>query len=191
MNVKKIAVYCGASLGSNPVYQQAGAALGQWLAEHEIGLVYGGGKYGLMGVIAKSVLDHNGVVWGVITKELENRGTVLDTVTYLQVVDNMAARKSAMMNLSEGFIAFPGGPGTLEEIAEAFSWALIGDNSEPCAFYNVNHYYQPLQAMYDQMTSEGFLSEQGRSKLLFSDSIDEIQQFMASYEPPTIRTYHR
>lgn len=171
------------------MYRDAGVQLGEWLADNQIELVYGGGKYGLMGVIAQTVLDHGGTVWGVITKELESRGTLLETVTHMQIVDNMSARKDAMMSLSEGFLAFPGGPGTLEEISEAFSWALIGDNNYPCAFYNINDYYHPLQAMYDQMTNEGFLDPQGRSKLLFSDSLDEIQQFMAGYEPPVVRTY--
>ncbi|XCA69717.1 TIGR00730 family Rossman fold protein [Paucilactobacillus suebicus] len=186
-----MAVYCGASIGNDPVYQQAGQQLGQWLAENNIDLVYGGGRYGLMGTIAKSVLDNHGVVWGVITKELEDRGTMLESITHIKVVENMAERKLTMMNDAQAFLAFPGGPGTLEEITEAFSWALIGDNQYPCAFYNVNDYYQPLADMYDRMVEQGFLEAEGRQKLLFSDSIDEIMDFMSKYEPPMVRTYHK
>lgn len=188
--MKRIAVFCGASTGNNPVYVQAAREFGAWLVNQKLELVYGGGRYGLMGTIAQSVLDHGGVVWGVITKELEARGTMLDSVTHLQVVNNMSRRKEAMMQLSQGYLAFPGGPGTLEEISEAFSWSMIGDNTNPCVFYNVNNYYEPLAQMYDQMANEGFLDPAGREKLLFSDSLDDIIQFMENYQPPRIRTYH-
>lgn len=101
----------------------------------------------------------------------------------------MSARKAEMMNISNGCIALPGGIGTLEEITQAFSWARLGDNPNPCVFYNVNGYYDLLAKMFDKMTSEGFLSAADRKKVLFSDSLDEIYTFMTNYTPPKIRQY--
>lgn len=190
--MKKIAVYCGASTGHNPIYKRAATQLADWLVSRNVELVYGGGGVGLMGVISKRMLSRGGKVHGVMPKELVERVAELVELARLSdltVVKNMSARKEEMMSLSDGCIALPGGPGTLEEMAQAFSWSLIGDNNNPCAFYNVNHYYDPLATMFDQMTINGFLSKADRNKLLFSDSLDEIHQFMANYVPPKIRKY--
>lgn len=189
--MKSIAVYCGAATGNDQVYQQATKELGAWLAQHHLTLIYGGGRFGLMGIVAKAVLDHGGQVHGVITQELAERGAAYKTITQLDVVPNMSVRKNKMRHLSNGCIALPGGPGTLEEIAEAFSWARLGDNSDPCVFYNVAGYYDPLKTMFDQMTAKAFLTQEDRDKLLFSDDLDEIFEFMTHYQPPKIRTYNQ
>lgn len=187
--LKKIAVYCGAAAGDNPVYVESAKRLGRWLAENNIGLVYGGGKFGLMGIVASTVMNNGGHVDGIIPQELADRGASDHSISKLQIVENMSIRKKMMMNLADGFIALPGGPGTLEEISEAFSWSLIGDNDKPCILFNVNHYYDNLKKMYDHMVEEGFLSQEARQKLLFTDSFEVIAEFLETYTPPKIREY--
>lgn len=189
--IKKIAIYCGAATGNLPVYQQAATELGQYLAHHQLELVYGGGSVGLMAVLADAVIAAGGKVHGVMPKNLVKRGAAADNITDLTVVDNMATRKQKMLTMADGCIALPGGPGTLEEIVEAYSWARVGDNNNPCAFYNVNHYYDPLKTLFDQMVQQGFLTAEHRSKLLFADTLPEIFNFMKTYTPPTIRTNYQ
>lgn len=188
--MKKVAVYCGASTGNDGSYQQATKELAHALVKRDLELVYGGGGVGLMGTLANEVLSSGGKVHGVMTKQLVEREAAFDKLTDLQVVDNMSIRKEKMLSLSDACIALPGGPGTLEEIIEAFSWARLGNNANPCIFYNVNNYYAPLEKMFDTMTEKEFLTVADREKLLFSDSLDEIFNFMATYIPPMIRTYN-
>lgn len=189
--IQKIAVYCGAATGNLPVYVKAATDLGRYLADHQLELVYGGGSVGLMAVLANTVIGAGGNVHGVMPKKLVDRGAAATNITDLTVVDNMSIRKQTMLDMADGCIALPGGPGTLEEIIEAYSWARIGDNPNPCALYNVNHYYDPLKTMFDQMVQQGFLTAEHRSKLLFADNLPEIFDFMNRYTPPTIRTnYH-
>lgn len=187
--MKKIAVCCGAAKGNDPIYVESAKRLGIWLVENNIGLVYGGGKFGLMGVIASTVMNNGRHVDGIIPQELADRGASDHSISNLQVVENMTVRKKVMMELADGFIALPGGPGTLEEISEVYSWSIIGDNNKPCILFNVNHYYDNLQKMYDQMAEEGFLVHEARQKLLFTDSLESISQFIESYTPPEIREY--
>lgn len=186
--MKKIAVYCGASSGNDKIYQDAALQLADWLVANDLELVYGGGKVGLMGMLANEVRSQDGIVHGVITQELYDRGTAFEDCD-LQIVSDMSVRKKTMLDLSDGCIALPGGPGTLEEIIEAFSWARLGDNNNPSVFFNVAGYYDPLKTMFDQMTAKEFLSAEDREKLLFSNSLDSIYQFMENYVPPKIRTY--
>lgn len=187
--LKRIAVYCGASSGSEAFYQQAAQHLGKWLVENDLDLVYGGGRVGLMGILADTVLSAGGRVYGVMPQELADREIAHQGLTSLKVVPDMSVRKKTMLTMADGCIALPGGPGTLEEIIEAYSWARIGDNENPCAFYNIHHYYDPLKTMFDQMTNQKFLTRTDRAKLLFSDSLSEIKRFMAEYVPPKVRTY--
>lgn len=185
----KISVYCGASLGNNPVYQEAAITVGKWIAEKGNSLVYGGGKAGLMGTLADTVLENNGEVIGIIPTFLKARELAHPGLTQLIEVESMSERKQQMMTLGEAYIALPGGPGTLEEITEAISWARIGQNANPCIFYNQNDYYGPVEALYDKMVSEGFLTLADRNKMLFSTSLTEIETFIATYSPPVIRQY--
>lgn len=187
--MKSVAVYCGAAPGNDPAYQNATKKLAKWLVNHDLTLVYGGGGVGLMGLLASTVLELGGVVHGIMPKELVDRGASMDGLTSLEVVPNMDIRKQKMLAQSDGCIALPGGPGTLEEISEAFSWARIGDNDDPCVIYNVQGYYDPLKKMFDEMTEKEFLTVEDRKKLLFSDSLSEIYKFMTTYTAPKIRTY--
>lgn len=187
--MKNIAVYCGASTGHDEVYQQSAIKVADWLVDNDLNLVYGGGGVGLMGILAKEVLAKGGKVYGIMPKELVDRGASYDGLTELKVVKDMSERKNMMLEMSDGCIALPGGPGTLEEIIEAFSWARLGDNSNPCVLYNVQGYYSYLKAMFDYMTEQGFLSRKDRSKLFITDSLENISTFMNSYIPPKIREY--
>lgn len=184
-----IAVFCGANMGNSPIYQEATVALGKWIAEKHDGLVYGGGKVGLMGVLADQVLANGAEVIGVIPEALKNREIAHEGLTKLHVVANMHERKAQMIASANVYIAMPGGPGTLEEITEVISWGRIGEHANPCILYNVNGYYDLLGKFYDQMVEKGFLTQTDRDKILISESLDEIDQFIASYTPPTIRTY--
>lgn len=187
--MRKIAVYCGAATGDQPAYADSARELGKWMANNNIGLVYGGGQFGLMGIIAKTIMENGGHVDGIIPENLAARGASYNAISNLQIVKDMTVRKQMMMDMADGFVALPGGPGTLEEISEVFSWSLIGNNSKPCVLFNTNHYYDHLQNMYDHMVSEGFLTSQARQKLLFTDSVSQIAEFMDSYVPPKIREY--
>ncbi|KMY81010.1 lysine decarboxylase [Leuconostoc mesenteroides subsp. dextranicum] len=187
--MKKLAVYCGASLGKDSAVVTATKKLGQYLAMNHIDLVYGGGRVGLMGILANQVLDLGGNVYGIIPNQLADRGAALERLTDLTIVENMSVRKQKMLDLSDGCLALPGGPGTLEEIIEAFSWARLGNNNNPCVFYNIDGYYDELKKMFDTMTAHGYLTEEDRQKLLFSDSLEIIFDFMNNYIPPKIRKY--
>lgn len=187
--MKKLAVYCGASLGKDSAVVTATKELGQYLAMNHIDLVYGGGRVGLMGILANQVLDFGGYVHGIIPTQLAERGAALERLTDITIVENMSVRKQKMLDLSDGCLALPGGPGTLEEIIEAFSWARLGNNNNPCVFYNIDGYYDELKNMFDTMTAHGFLTVEDRQKLLFSDSLGSIFDFMNSYIPPKIRKY--
>ncbi|KRN76928.1 TIGR00730 family Rossman fold protein [Weissella minor] len=189
--MKKIAVYCGASTGNDPQFEQATIDLAQWLVKHDLELVYGGGGVGLMGLLAQTVLDAGGVVHGIMPQNLYDRGAGHPGLTDFEVVPNMSIRKQRMLELSDGCIALPGGPGTLEEIAEAFSWARIGDNENPCVFYNVDGFYNPIQQMFQDMVNKDFLTQTDFDKLGFIENLEDIYNFMDSYEPPMIRQYNK
>ena len=144
-----------------------------------------------MKILAETVLNGGGKVHGITTQALYDRDASLDSLSDLKVVKDMDTRKKMMLDMSDGCIALPGGPGTLEEISMAFSWARLGDYSGACVLYNVNGYYDSLAALFDEMTSKGFLTKPDRAKLLFSDSLDKIYDFMSTYIPPKIRTYDK
>ncbi|MDN6516992.1 MAG: TIGR00730 family Rossman fold protein [Enterococcus sp.] len=184
-----IVVYCGASSGNDPIYQQAAEKLGGWIAEQKHTLIYGGGKAGLMGIIADSVIAKNGEVIGVIPTFLKNRELAHPNLTKMYTVDTMSERKQKMLDLGDACIALPGGPGTLEEITEMISWSRVGQNPNPCVLFNENGFYDPLKDLYDHMVKSGFLSAQDREKTLFSNSLNEISEFIQEYTPPEVRTY--
>ncbi|MFD1471308.1 TIGR00730 family Rossman fold protein [Companilactobacillus mishanensis] len=187
--MKNIAVYCGASTGNKDIYQKSAEDLGHWIVKNGYGLTYGGGKYGLMGVIADTVIDDGGYVHGIITKDLADRELTHERISKIDIVDNIDIRKEEMLADSFASIALPGGPGTLEEMSDAFSWTRIGENDNACAYFNVNHYYDSLEAMYNQMITEGFMDQSAKDTLLFSDSLAEIGHFIESYVVPERREY--
>ncbi|MGG5314777.1 TIGR00730 family Rossman fold protein [Enterococcus sp. AZ072] len=184
-----IAVYCGASVGNERVYSENARTLGTWIAENGHQLIYGGGKAGLMGVLANTVLENGGNVIGVIPTFLQERELAHPHLNELIVVETMSQRKNQMIAAADVCIALPGGPGTLEEISEAISWARVGQNDSPCIFYDTNDYYRPLQDFFDKMVATDFLSIDDRSKMMFAHSMQEIEQFITAYEPPQVRKY--
>jgi uncharacterized protein (TIGR00730 family) len=163
---------------------EAARHVGKCLAEQGINIVYGGGRVGLMGAVADSALAYGGHVKGVIPKSLLEREIAHTGLSELQVVDNMHQRKFVMAELASCFIALPGGAGTAEEIFEQWTWAQLGIHDKPCAFLNVNHFYNPLRVMVHQMVSEGFMKQEYADMLLFSENLHDIIDYFKAYTPP-------
>jgi uncharacterized protein (TIGR00730 family) len=155
--LRNICVYCGSGPGRNPAYARAARDFGKILATEGIGLVYGGGSIGLMGEIARSVLDHGGHVTGVIPAFLNLREHMLVDVQELVVVDTMHQRKHLMFVKSDAFVALPGGLGTLEEFVEQLTWAQLQQHQKPIVLANIDRFWDPVLALFAHMTSEGFI----------------------------------
>lgn len=187
--IKKLAVYCGARAGNRPEYTKAAYNFGKKMADHQIELVYGGGKFGLMRAVADGVLENGGIVHGIITEELKNRGAAYDEVQDFRVVHNMDKRKDTMMNLADGMVALPGSIGTLEEISQAISWTSIGDNAKPVAFYNYDGFYDYLDKLLRRMNRDDFLENIYLNAIYFETDFDKILQFMEDYQAPAYRQY--
>lgn len=167
--MKTIAVYCGASHGANPLYAAAARERARALVEHNIGLVYGGGKVGLMGVIADEVLRLGGEATGVIPKALVEREVGHAGLTRLFVVKDMHERKAMMSDLSEGFIAMPGGMGTLEELFEMVTWAQLGIHAKPVGLLNTKGFYDGLKAFVRHQREEGFVKPEHEGLMLIEE----------------------
>jgi uncharacterized protein (TIGR00730 family) len=183
MKIKSLAVYCGSMRGEKPIYAEKAAELGKLLAQNNIRLVYGAGRVGLMGIIADATLAHDGYVIGVIPtllmdREVEHRG-----IHELMIVEDMPVRKTKMIDLSDGFIAMPGGYGTLEEISEVLSLTILGNRKFPVGFLNVDGYYDDLRRMLDKMTEDGFLQDAYRANALFASEPAELLQLFHQYHP--------
>ena len=180
----KIAVFCGSSSGNLALYTEGAEKLGCYLAENNIGLVYGGGKVGLMGVIADAVLNAGGEVYGVIPVSLSTKELAHPGLTDLQVVADMHERKAAMADMADAFIAMPGGAGTLEEIFEAWTWAQLGYHTKPCAFYNLDGFFDPLFAMIDKMSQSGFVKPMHAEMLIRRQTPEALLAAIQAYQPP-------
>lgn len=187
--MKSIAVFCGSRDGASPVYKESAHALGKALAERGITLIYGGATVGLMGEVADAALEAGGSVIGVLPHFLKRREIEHKQLTELIMVDSMHERKLKMSELAEGFIALPGGPGTMEEYFEIFTWAQLGLHQKPCGILNVQHYYDPLIALLDQMTREAFMLENHRSMVLTDTTPEGMLQQFLNYSPPPVKTY--
>ena len=181
--MKSLCVYCGSNSGARPVYAERAIALGTRMARDGIRLVYGGGNIGLMGTIADAVLAAGGEAVGVIPKQLVDMEVAHLELTELQVVGSMHERKSRMFDLADGFVALPGGFGTLEEVIEMLTWRQLGISQKPCAFLDIDGYYQPLVAMMDRMVGERFLHPAQREDLWTGDDIDAMLDWMRAYQP--------
>ena len=181
--MKSICVYCGSNAGSDPAYAENAKDLGVRLAADKIALVYGGGNVGLMGIIAEAALANGGEVIGVIPQQLVDWEVAHKGVTRLEVVDSMHARKARMFDLSDGFVALPGGFGTLDEMFEMLTWRQLGLGDKPCAFLDVNGNWQPLMAMLDSMVRERFLHADQRNDLWHGQDIDGLLAWMHDYVP--------
>lgn len=181
--MKRICVFCGSSSGSRPEYRAAAEELGAELVRRSIGLVYGGGNVGLMGVIADAVLDAGGEVVGVIPENLVTKEVGHKGLTKLHVVRSMHERKALMADLSDAFIALPGGFGTLEEFCEIVTWSQLGLHTKPCGILNVQGYYSPLLAMFDHAVKERFLKLENRALVLAQDSVSELLRALEDWHP--------
>jgi len=181
--LKSICVYCGSNAGNKPIYAERATALGTRLAEENLALVYGGGNVGLMGIVADAVLQAGGEVVGVIPQQLVEWEVAHRGVTRLEIVANMHERKARMFDLSDGFVALPGGFGTLDEMFEMLTWRQLGLGDKPCAFFDVDGFYQPLMTMLDRMVAERFLHAEQRADLWHGDDIDALFSWLHAYEP--------
>ena len=181
--MNRLAVYCGSASPADPVYIESARAVGRALAERGIGVVYGGGRLGLMGAIADSALAAGGEVIGVIPTALVNAEVAHRGLTELHVVDTMHQRKQAFTDLSDGFVNLPGGTGTMDELWEALSWAQIGYHSKPVGLLNVAGYYDHLIAFYEKMGEVGFLRPQHQDILIVDNTLDGLLAKMANHTP--------
>lgn len=173
-----ITVYLGANEGNSPSLKTAVRELGTWIGASGHALVYGGSKSGLMGDLAESVLMAGGEVTGVEPQFFIDAGFVYDAITRLIVTEDMSQRKAKMIELGEAFIAFPGGTGTLEEIAEIMSKVSLGHLSAPCILYNLNGYYDPLKALLDRMIEMDLSSEEKQRGIRFAANLEEIKEIL-------------
>ena len=183
--MKRLAIYCGSATPSDPVYIENARDVGRTLAERGIGVVYGGGRLGLMGAIADSALAAGGEVIGVIPQALVDAEVAHRGCTELHVVETMHQRKQAFTDLSDGFVTLPGGTGTMDELWEAMSWAQIGYHAKPVGLLNVAGYYDGLIAFVRTMGDVGFLRAQHRELLIVDDTLDALLDRMAAYRPAT------
>ena len=187
--MKRICVFAGSSPGRRTEYRQAAEALGQALVRRDLGLVYGGGRVGLMGVLADAVLAGNGEVIGVIPEAMVSKEVAHAGIPDLRVVRTMHERKALMAGLSDGFVALPGGWGTFEELFEILTWAQLGLHRKPCGLLNVEGYFDPLLELIGHAVSEGFLRAEYRSMLAVSASADAVLDGLASAVPPAVEKW--
>jgi len=184
--MKRICVFCGSSPGNRPEYRNAARSLGSLLAERNIGLVFGGGRVGLMNEIANAVLDAGGRVTGVIPQSLVDREVAHTGVSDLRIVGSMHERKALMAELSDGFIAIPGGIGTFEEFLEIITWGQLGFHRKPCGLLNVLGFYNGLMGFLGHAVREGFLHSANRDSILVSASPEELLDLFHLYEAPLV-----
>lgn len=184
--MKRICVYCGSSQGNNPAFVSAAAEFGRLLSSRQIGLVYGGSQRGLMGAVSAAVKASGGEVIGVIPRGLCRKEVVDENLTELHVVDTMHERKAMMEQLSDGFVALPGGFGTFEEILEIITWAQLGLHHKPCAFLNVDGYYDSIVALFDGAVSSELIQPVYRHMVLFGHQPESLLERMFAYEPPKV-----
>lgn len=178
-----ICVYCGSNPGNRPIFAERALALGTRIARDGLALVYGGGNVGLMGIVADAVLEAGGDVIGVIPEQLVNWEVAHRGLTRLEVVASMHERKQRMFELADGFVALPGGFGTLDEMFEMLTWRQLGLGQKPCAFLDVDGFYSPLMAMIDGMVKTRFLHPDQRQDLWHGEDIDAMLGWMRGYEP--------
>jgi hypothetical protein len=182
--MKHIAVFCGSSLGFDPVYKESAIQLGNAFVERNIALVYGGGKIGLMGIIADTILSQGGKVIGVIPKLLEHKEVVNRNVTELIVTKTMSERKVIMSQKCDGYISLAGGFGTLDELFEGLTMSQLYIEQKPNGILNTNGYFDGLLQQIDHMISAGFVKPENKDLLMVSDSVEDLLSQMESYEPP-------
>jgi uncharacterized protein (TIGR00730 family) len=184
--MRRVCVYAGSNPGADPAYAEATRALATELAGRGIGLVYGGGKVGLMGVVADAILAAGGEAIGVMPQALIDREIGHPGLTELKVVSSMHERKALMAELGDAFVALPGGIGTLEELIEVYTWSQLGIHDKACGVLNVRGYYDGLATFLDHAVTEGFLRAQHRAVLSVAEDPAALLDALADYEPPRV-----
>lgn len=186
-----ICVYCGAAWGVRDEYRAAARAMGAAMASRSIDLVYGGGRLGIMREIADAVLEGNGHVLGVITHDLKHKEVAHDGVSRLEVVETMHQRKKLMADTAKGFIALPGGVGTMDELFEILAWAQLGIHKNPVGVLNVEGFFDPLIALMRHMASEGFLRMQPEAALIVESEPERLLDRMERFRPVSAAAYEQ
>lgn len=187
--MRRLCVFCGSSAGNRPEYLAIAADLGRLVAQRGLGLVYGGGRVGLMGELADAVLAAGGSVIGVIPRALVALEVAHSGLADLRIVDSMHERKAVMAELSDGFVAIPGGIGTLEELFEIWTWAQLGLHAKPCGVLDAGNYFRDLLSFLDHLVHEGFLRAEHRAMLLTAPTGPELLDLLAGYRPPTVEKW--
>jgi uncharacterized protein (TIGR00730 family) len=182
--MRRLCVFSGSSPGGHPAYVQAAEELGRALAAHDLGVVYGGAQVGLMGAIADAALEAGGEVVGVIPQALVDREIAHTGLTELHVVGSMHERKAKMADLADGFIALPGGMGTLEELFEVYTWTQLGLHSKPLGLLDVRRYYAQLAAFLDHAVAERFVTAEHREMLVVEERADAMIEAFRRWQPP-------
>ncbi len=187
--MKRLAIYCGSATPADTTYIDTAREIGRTLAQRGIGVVYGGGRLGLMGAIADAALDAGGEVIGVIPQALVDAEVAHRGLTELHVVRGMHERKALFTDLADGFVTIPGGTGTMDELWEALSWAQLGYHADPVGLLNVAGYYDHLVAFWEKMGEVGFLRPQHRDLLIVADTLDGLLERMERHVPtqPIVR----
>ncbi len=187
--MKRICVFCGSNPGNEPVFLETAEKLGEFLAKNDIELVYGGGRVGLMGKIADTVLANGGRAIGIIPESLAQKEVAHLGLTELHVVESMHTRKALMAELSDGFIAMPGGFGTFEEICEIITWSQLGFHAKPCALLNVSGFYDDLIALFDHSAAKGFIRPVHRRLVISGSDIEAIIRTMEDFKPAAVEKW--
>jgi uncharacterized protein (TIGR00730 family) len=184
--MRRVCVYAGSNPGNDPAFADGARALATTMAKRGIGLVYGGGNVGLMGVLADTAMAAGGEVIGIMPRALIAREIGHTGITELRQVDSMHERKAQMADLADAFVAVPGGIGTLEELIEVYTWSQLGLHGKGCGLLNVNGYYDALAAFLDHAVSQGFLRAEHRGILTVASDPAELLDLLAAFEPPTV-----
>ncbi len=184
--MKSICVFCASSMGKNPIYAEMAYELGKTLSENQIELIYGGAQVGLMGKVAEGVLSQNGKVTGIIPEFLKTKEIAHNSLSELITVKTMHERKAKLHEMSDAFIALPGGFGTMEELFEILTWAQLSLHKKPIGILNIKGYYDPLIQLVEKMIEEGLLKSEYKGMLLISDSIEDLLSQMNLYEAPEL-----
>ncbi|HSE41310.1 MAG TPA: TIGR00730 family Rossman fold protein [Acidobacteriota bacterium] len=187
--MKRICVFCGSNDGAKPVYAEAAKDLARTLARNNLGLVYGGGRVGLMGILADTVLEEHGEVAGIIPQGLFRKEVAHEGLTELRFVGSMHQRKAMMVELADGFIALPGGFGTTEEFCEVITWAQLGIHHKPCGVLNIEGYFNSFLAYLDHSVNEQFLRPEHRELVLEAETPEDLLAKMRAYHPPTLEKW--
>lgn len=186
MNINRIAIFCGASIGFNPLYAEQARKLGIYLADRKIGIIFGGGKFGMMGTIADAMLEKNAEVIGVIPEFLKLEEIEHTGVTKMITSENMSDRKMIISKMVDAYIALPGGFGTLDEVMEVLTLGQLHIERKPIAFLNTNGFFDPIIAQFDLMVKEGFLKQENRDMVLIHEDIEKLFEMMQDYKAPEV-----